>query len=158
MIFSYPIIFVATFTEFIEDLYHGEYPVHELRKLEKCLSANGCDLNSGSGTVKLDLLLLAVEEVRKIAAQQVSDSVYTAGDGSEFTSNKLMREERYKHLRLRRNPDEKYSVPVTTSMAVKTYIKNDPLSLLSSLFSVYKLLWTVCLFFSFFPFLNFPKK
>lgn len=64
------------------------------------------------------MLLVAVECVRKIAAKQVSDSVYTAGDGSEFTSNKLMREERYKHLRLRRNPDEKYNIPVTTSMAV----------------------------------------
>lgn len=104
------------YSEFIEDLYHGEYPAHELTKLQKCLLENGCDSNIE--TVKLDMLLVAVEAVRQISVKQVSDSVYMTGDGSEFSSNKLMREERYKHLRLRRNPDEKYSIPVTTSMAV----------------------------------------
>lgn len=74
--------------------------------------------------MKLDLLLVAIESVRKLSEKQVSDSVYTTGDGSEFSSCKLMREERYKHLRLRRNPDEKYNVPVTTSMAVWIHILN----------------------------------
>jgi hypothetical protein len=106
-------------TEFLEDLYHGEYPLHELARLEDYLSINGCD--SKHETVNLNLLLAAVEELRNVAANQVSDSVYNAGKASEFTSNKLMREERYKHLRLRQNPDEKYSVPVTTSMAVMLF-------------------------------------
>eukprot|EP00615_Pteridomonas_danica_P009318 CAMPEP_0114346798 /NCGR_PEP_ID=MMETSP0101-20121206/13361_1 /TAXON_ID=38822 ORGANISM="Pteridomonas danica, Strain PT" /NCGR_SAMPLE_ID=MMETSP0101 /ASSEMBLY_ACC=CAM_ASM_000211 /LENGTH=200 /DNA_ID=CAMNT_0001483669 /DNA_START=77 /DNA_END=679 /DNA_ORIENTATION=+ len=102
--------------EFLEDLYHGEYPGHELDRLNQFFEEKGGDARSGP--VFLDLLVEAIDSLRNVSANQISESVYTAGDGSEFTSNKLMREQRFKHSRLKRDPDTKYCEPVTTSMAV----------------------------------------
>lgn len=101
------------FSEFLEQLYRGEYPAFELSEMKKVARLQGFE-----GTVPLQIVLLAVNELRRLSDEKVSHAVYEHGSASEYSSNKHMREHRFKHIRLKHQPDAKYSIPVTTSMAV----------------------------------------
>merc|ERR1719446_25988 len=79
------------------------------------LAQDGIDT---SAPVSLDQLSLAVEHLREHSKKHVEDSVYNAGHGSQFTSNQLMREYRFKHIRLKDDPHLKYNENLTTSQQV----------------------------------------
>mmetsp|Transcript_31121 Transcript_31121/g.69886 ORF Transcript_31121/g.69886 Transcript_31121/m.69886 type:complete len:202 (+) Transcript_31121:136-741(+) len=102
--------------DFLEDLYHGEYPEHELERITEFLVDEGVD--AAAEPVPLGKLLLAMEHLRTHSKDHVHESVYTVGHGSEFTSNQLMREYRFKHIRLKDEPHHKYQEPLTTSQQV----------------------------------------
>lgn len=102
--------------EFMEALYRGEFPQFEFEAIARLIESAGG--NPRSSVVHEHEVVQAVESLRKLAEAQIDTSVYEGGSGSEFSSNKLMRERRFKHIRLKRQPDEKYSQPVTTSMSV----------------------------------------
>lgn len=88
-----------------------------MQKLFDALSESRIDARGGEA-VKFMALMEAVDLVRLISQQQISDSVYGVGEGSEYSSSALMRGHRFKHQRLKQNPGDKYVEPVTTSMAV----------------------------------------
>ena len=102
--------------DFLTELYHGEYPPQEEKYIHEIVRNNGADYLE-QAVVFADIKE-AVLTLRKRSDDQVYNSTYYAGSGSEFTSNKQFREHRFKHSRLRADPVAKYSEPVITSQAV----------------------------------------
>ena len=98
----------------MEELYRGEFPAHEQEKIESFLSEGGWT----GGAIDLPPLRAAIDRLRELSEAQVNDGVYNAGSGSEFTSNQLYRAHRFKHSRLKKKPEDKFSEPVTTQQFV----------------------------------------
>jgi len=69
--------------------------------------------------VNYDNLVVSINAMRLRQQKQIGDSVYNAGSASQYTSNALMRAHRFKHIRLKENPDVKYAEPVTVQQSVR---------------------------------------
>lgn len=110
--------------DFLAALYHGEYPPVELQRLRALLAdargpGEGVAPDASEALVGLAALAAAVELLKQVAQDQVTDSVYNAGRGSELTSNALFRAHRFKHARLKEGPEAKYAKPATASQEVQ---------------------------------------
>lgn len=113
-----PLVFLILhpYEAFLEALYRGEYPAHELEGLAAFLEEWG--LAQRGQAVGFEDLAQGVAALRTKAQGQITGGVYNAGSGSQYTSNALMRAHRFKHIRLKEDPTLKYSDPVTVQMAV----------------------------------------
>ena len=115
----------AVLGDFLTELYRGEYPPVELQRLKEIVSQS---VPNSSGEfvapedfdelVGLAVLEDAVEQLKQVAEEQVTDSVYSMGSGSEHASNALFRAHRFKHTRLKEGPEAKYAKPATASQEV----------------------------------------
>jgi len=124
----------AVLGDFLTELYRGEYPPVELQRLKEIVSRS---VTNSSGElvppeefdelVGLAVLEDAVEQLKQVAEEQVTDSVYNMGSGSEHASNALFRAHRFKHTRLKEGPEAKYTKPATASQEV-IHTSTSPLS------------------------------
>ncbi len=92
---------------FMEALFHGEFPEQELKQLIAILKDDeGCDVLAGD-SANGEQIARGMATLQSEGERYQKSRRYDSGSGSEFQSNQLYREHRFRHMRYKQGPAEK---------------------------------------------------
>jgi|LauGreDrversion4_2_1035121.scaffolds.fasta_scaffold1014313_1 hypothetical protein len=100
----------------VEDLLHDTYGFPPLEE-EVAMFMDNFDLNQ-DGKVTWEEFRSTLERIR-------AETNKKSANAKEYTSYEKMRADRFKHIRMGKDIQDKYKVPMTTSQAHGFYVKDE---------------------------------